>query len=80
MDKALLDTRLSIVMVRENKTFLTTFTEFQSLLKKYFNLEYTLDEIETALYRLEEAYICNQAEEEKKIASIINQEQEEDFV
>lgn len=80
MDKQLLETRLTIIMVREDKNFLTTFNEFQSLLIKYFKFAYSLDEIESALFRLEEAYIVNQADEEHKIATIINEEQEEDFI
>lgn len=79
MNKQLLETRISIIMVRETKTFLTPFTEFKAILFQYFKHEYSLDEIESALYRMEEAYMCNQAAEEEKIASIIIEEQE-DFI
>lgn len=75
----LLATRISIVMVREGSTFLTPLKEFQYNLKKYFKYEYTEDEIENELHRMEEAYICNQADEEEQFRVMSLGEIEEDF-
>jgi hypothetical protein len=66
MDKALLQTRLSIVMVKENYNFLNTLRDFQIKLKKYFAFEYTEDEIEDALHQMEENYIVQQFEEDQE--------------
>ena len=72
MDKQLLEVRLSIVMRRENYNFLEKFTTFQTKLKKYFNYEYTLDEIENALHKMEERYIIQETnpDEVKNIIDI----------
>jgi hypothetical protein len=78
MDKQLLQTRLSIVMLRDQLTFLNSFNEFQVLLKKHFKYEYTLDEIETGLHQLEESYMLNEAKENEIISSMANVEIEED--
>lgn len=66
MNKQLLQTRLSIIMVRENYNFLTSLGSFVLKLKNYFNEDYTQDEIENALHKMEENFIVQQFEEEQE--------------
>jgi hypothetical protein len=61
----LLSVRLSIVMIRENYNFLNTLNDFQLQLKKHFNYEYTQDEIENALHKMEEDFLAKQFIEEQ---------------
>lgn len=63
----LLQIRLSIIMRVENYTFITSLYDFQNQLKLKFQHEANLDEIENALYKLEETYINNLEEESKQI-------------
>lgn len=65
MDKHLLEVRISILIKRNGVTFLTTFKEFQGLLKEVFKEDYSLDEIESALHIMEEQMIEVQYEEER---------------
>lgn len=74
INKQLLDTRLTIIMVREGYNFLTPLKDFKLKLKEYFSVDYTEDEIENAIKGLEEAYICHEYELERQII-----EHEEDF-
>lgn len=74
INKELLATRITIIMVRENYTFLNTISDFKNKLKEYFNVNYTDDEIETTIHDLEEAYLFHEYEKEKQII-----EHEEDF-
>ena len=66
----LLQTRLSIIMKRENYNFLNTLTDFQLQLKKYFKEEYSQDQIEDALHEMEENYIVKELEETNYIIEI----------
>lgn len=62
MNKELLETRLIIVMRRDQYNFLSSLINYQIALKQYFSEDYTLDEIETTLHVIE----SNQLEEESK--------------
>jgi hypothetical protein len=66
INKQMLETRLTIVMVRENYTFLNTISNFKIKLKELFNVDYSEDEIENALHELEEAYIVHEFEREQQ--------------
>lgn len=70
MNKQLLETRLSIIMVKEGKDFLSSFLEYQKLLLQYFEFEYSLDEIENALYRIEESTIEEEFQRNREIIEI----------
>lgn len=75
INKELLTTRISILMGRENYTFLTSTESYQSKLYDYFKVRYTSNEIIEALHELEEAYMLHEYEKEKHIV-----ETEEDFI
>lgn len=70
MNKQLLETRLSIIMVKEGKNFLSSFLEYQKLLLQYFEFEYSLDEIENALHRIEESTIEEEFQKNREIIEI----------
>lgn len=65
-----LEVRISIVMLREKLNFLSTIKSFQVELKRYFDYEYTLDEIENALHSMEETFIDHEAQEEYQIIEL----------
>ena len=75
INKQLLETRLTIIMVRESYTFVDKISNFQRQLKSYFNVDYNLDEIENSLKDLEEAYLFHEDELQKQNTI----EYEEDF-
>lgn len=75
-DIRLLDTRISIIMVRENYTFLNTISDFKVKLYEYFKVYYSEDLIESCLNRLQEAHLANEYEQQQQ--HII--EIEEDFI
>lgn len=72
MSKQLLKSRISIVMIRLEYTFLNSLIDFQSQLKKLFAFEYTLDEIEDTLHQMEEDFITQHfiEQEESNIPEI----------
>lgn len=53
----LLESRLTILIVKEKYDFSTSLIDYQKKLIEYFNFNYTLDEIETALSKLEETHL-----------------------
>lgn len=75
MNEQLLESRLSIILFNYDKNFLTPLTELQLLLLKEFKFEYTLDEIENALHRMEESTI----EEDYKRSENIVEIEEDNF-
>lgn len=64
MSKHLLEVRISIILRKDNLTFISPIADFHYKLKQYFNFDYSLDEIESALYSLEESYIEVEAQTE----------------
>lgn len=70
MNKNLLQVRISIILIRENYTFLNNLKDFQLQLKKYFNEEYSQDKIEDALHEMEETYIIKELEETNQITDL----------
>lgn len=63
----LLGTRLTILMVRYDYNFLNSLSDYQFKLKKLFNYNYTQDEIEIELKKLEEAHIAYQIDKSKGV-------------
>jgi hypothetical protein len=56
-----LETRILIIQVRENYNFFNKITDYVKRLKEYFNVDYSEDEVETALNELQDAeVICEE--------------------
>lgn len=55
----ILKLRISVIFKKEQYTFLNTLNDFQITLKKYFSIEYSLDQIENALMEMEEQFLEN---------------------
>jgi hypothetical protein len=64
-EKHKLQTRITIVQVKEDFNFLTPLNQYKSKLKEYFNVDYNEDEIESALHEIEEAYIEDEFQREQ---------------
>lgn len=58
----LLKLQISVLFVRYKFTFFNTLNEYQSKLRCVFKMDYTQDEIETALNQVEELLIEDQRE------------------
>jgi hypothetical protein len=59
VNNRLLSVRITIVMVREKFTFLDAPGIYKVYLKRYFNIDYNIEEIEKVMYELEEAHIIH---------------------
>lgn len=70
INKQMLETRITIVMARENYSFLHKISEYKIKLKEYFLVEYGEAEIGKALRDIEEAYMQHEYDKLQQIIEI----------
>lgn len=74
MTKQLLESRIAILMAKENYSLKSNLKTYQDKLKQYFSFEYTLDEIENALNKLEDNELIEEYKREQESIVVLSQE------
>ena len=70
VNKQLLETRITIIQVRENYSFLHKIEQYKIKLQEYFKTDYSEFDIGNALTNLEEAYLNHEYEQAQQVLEI----------